>query len=153
MQTILQKQFVFTPQDDKTTIPLQFSLADPIQGLRIAFQYGPQNVEPIRAQALITAELQQAGLHATPAAVAAYLPLQNLVTISVVKDGQYLGNHHYKATDQIITLTTAAASLGFAPPHQLTGDWQINLHQHCIASEQVRAAITISELEANDALL
>lgn len=53
MQTILQKQFVFTPQDDKTTIPLQFSLADPIQGLRIAFQYGPQNVEPIRAQALI----------------------------------------------------------------------------------------------------
>ncbi|MFT8836548.1 hypothetical protein [Liquorilactobacillus satsumensis] len=152
MKTILTRHFELGPQDDKTTIPVKFTLTAAV-GLLIDFAYAPQNVEPARATRLIKAELLAADLPAAPQNVAQYLPLQNLITISAAKDGHYLGNHHYKAPQQQILLSPEHSSLGYLKPDVISGQWQISLHQHCIASELVKVQLTLSKLEEHNELL
>ena len=65
-----------------------------------------------------------------------FLPVKNLITISLDKDGVYLGNAHRWATTQEHLISVNQVSRGFLPPEKMEGEWHGMLHLHEILSEK-----------------
>ena len=62
------------------------------------------------------------------------MPIKNLITNSLEREGVYLGNAHRWAPEQEHLITAEQASLGFVPPQAMEGNWNGMLHLHEIIS-------------------
>lgn len=149
---LLEQRYVWGPEDSQHDVPFAFDCPEHIALLRIRFAYEPGKEE---AREICLPPIEQALTRyydsyprtMQPMAAEQFLPIKNLITISLEREGVYLGNAHRWAPEQEHELTTKHASLGFVPPERLSGRWNGMLHLHEILSPRCTATLQIEGRE------
>lgn len=136
---LFEEIYVWSPCDSQTDQSFSFFVPETVEQIRIRFEYSPGKEEdpavclpPVhdalnRYYDSYPRELQ-------PMKEENFIPIKNLVTISLDKDGVYLGNAHRWAPQQEHLISVRKASLGFVSPAVLAGKWHGMLHLHEILS-------------------
>ena len=150
MKTIklFEENYTWTPRDSQTDQPFHFCVPETIGQIRILFEFSPgKEVNPdICLSPVHEAMLRYYGKYprkAQPMKEEKFLPVKNLITLSLDKDGVYLGNAHRWATRQEHVVSTREASLGFVPPRSMEGEWQGMLHLHEVLSERCTGHVVV----------
>lgn len=144
---LLKQTYKLGVEAHQTHIKLPFILEENFDYLKIIFSFGPQIVAPEEAKAYIQEAMsmfftpkEQEAMHWSD-----FLPLVNLLTISVKQKNQYLGCYHHKACNQEIILAADRSSRGFDKVNlsQGQGPWEIQISAHCMLSHQGFAEIIV----------
>ena len=78
--------------------------------------------------------------------------LKNLITISLSKDGSYLGNAHRWQKNQVHEITKTKAAPGFVCPPRVAGKWEGMIHLHAVCTLKCEGRLII-EGRVSDALV
>lgn len=120
------------PQADKTNVALSFTVPPGLTALQVEFTYDPPTPpEPVAVEA-VKAALARYARAVVQKDPYAYLPVYNLVTLSLDDPAGYRGAAHRRATEQCHRLTAESASPGFLPGELRPGHWQAVLSAHCV---------------------
>lgn len=142
----IKKKLELTDQQTQTNIKIPFEIQEDYKKLVIHFDYGPDFSSDEAAQSQVQEAIQKFVFDGSPKEdyiVANYLPIENFITLSLSKNGNYLGGHHNKAKEQTVSLSSNQASLGFWPTTIEPSKWELQLNCHCIASKKVEVNIRI----------
>jgi len=129
-----------TPEQSRTHVRYTFRLDEPASAIRIRFAYSPKQLDDEkRARELLE---QSFGLYLLPEQQALaiekldrYLPLMNLITLSVDDPDGYRGACHRHTPDQLLSLAEHGASPGLMKGKPGAGEWTITLSLHAIVTE------------------
>jgi len=77
-----------------------------------------------------------------------YLPLSNLITLSLDDPVGYRGNAHRRAGKQTHTLCAEAASPGFYIGPIFPGTWRASVHIHSLVTKDCTFSLTIQGVDA-----
>lgn len=145
---LLEEEYQWTPYDSQTEESFCFFVSEHVEQIRIRFEFSPGKEEdpslclPPIEQALnryydsYPRELQ-------PMNEEEFVPIKNLITLSLDKEGVYLGNAHRWAPQQEHLISVHKASLGFVPPEKMAGKWHGMLHLHEILSEMCTGHLVV----------
>lgn len=130
---LLEKTGIVTPKDDKTNIFFDFAVPSGIKKIVIDYNYSPKTVEnKADAIALIEKKIKQYGAGGAPED---YLPVKNLITLSLNDENGYRGAAHRQADTQHHEICKNYAAAGFIKGKIESGKWQIALNVHCCACD------------------
>lgn len=130
----------------QTNFKIPFKVPQSAEKLVIHFHYSPNQSRDDVAIAQLERAISKyalAGYSTEQLQVEYYLPVDNLITLSLTKNGQYLGAHHNKSNNQTIIISQETASHGFWPIIIESAQWELQLNCHCIASHMVQANVRI----------
>lgn len=151
---LLERDYVWEPEDSQTDVRFDFTCPKNVSRLRIYFSYAPGKEEreeiciPQIGQALAR-YYDRYPPAMQPMTAEQFLPVKNLITLSLEREGIYLGNAHRWAPEQMHEITAERASLGFVPPQKLAGSWSGMLHLHEIISSRCTGTLRIEGTELN----
>lgn len=137
--------------DTQSNVKIPFELEKEAKELKIHFTYSPDKSSDEIALKQVKEGLEKytlKGEEDSQGKPEDHLPIDNLITLSLSKDGKYLGGHHNKSNQQTITLTNDQASSGFWPVEIEPAKWELQLNCHCIASKEVKANVRIEVIGA-----
>lgn len=153
MKTVLETQVRLTPAEEKTNVVLPFTLTSEAEQLKIIYSYAPKTLEGEAGARAVEACLQRdAGEYrAQYPAAETFLPLKNLVTLSLDDPYTYRGAAHRQADRQEHILTETAASPGFLPGKLPAGAWRLVLNVHALVTPfcDCRVQIEVEEAGGN----
>lgn len=132
--------------DTQTNVKIPLGIRNKYSELVIYFTYSPNNSKDDIARRQVEDALIKydvANYASAKLLASNYLPVDNLITLSLSKNGTYLGAHHNKSNKQEITINNKKASFGFWPVEIEPADWELQLNCHCIASRVVEVNIRI----------
>jgi len=129
------------PADSGTHIVHRFSLNGPAGKLTIRFAYAPKRLEDNeRARGLIMASIGLYTAEEQKKIVSGnwekFLPLNNLITLSVDDPEGYRGAAHRQDPEQLLVLSEREASPGLMKGELAAGIWSITLSLHAIVTER-----------------
>lgn len=136
-----------TPSNDKTNLIHRFDVPDGIGKLIINYSYSPKTLEDReKAITLIRDSFKQYGepILGRPAD---YLPVKNLITLSVDCNGRYIGAAHRQANEQQHVISESFASPGFTKSGIEAGEWDIMLNVHYVGCDVEYSIIVEGEDE------
>ncbi|MDO4616062.1 MAG: CehA/McbA family metallohydrolase [Lachnospiraceae bacterium] len=147
-KSIFRQEFWWAPVDSATDVRMEFQVPANTDALEVHFHYTPGQEsldEYCKApvEAAIKTYYGDADPAREPMTVQQQYPIKNLVTVSASRNGEYVGNAHRWDTDQTLLFTTYFASPGFSAPESMEGDWEIQLHLHCIISPKCRGIVEV----------
>lgn len=136
---LLECSFCWKPADSRHDVPFLFICPPEADAIRITFSFSPgmESSEALcipQIEAAMTRYYDQYPRALQKMKAENFLPVKNLITISLDHAGEYIGNAHRWAPEQQHMITTEQASLGFVPPEKLEGEWSGMLHLHEIIS-------------------
>lgn len=145
MKTVLEREVKILPEDNKTNIVLPF-ITDAAETMKITYSYSPKILEDgERARVLIeeclandTGEYRSEYPKYTE-----YLPLKNLITLSLDSPEGYRGAAHRHDPEQLHVLSKNQASAGFLKGKITAGEWRLTLNVHAIVTEECVCKIKI----------
>ncbi len=148
---LFEKEFQLFYEQEKTNVTFPFTVPEGAESLKISFSYDPKTVEDMdRARLLAENNIKKdAGeeyFHEYPS-WEAYLPLKNLITVSVDDPETYRGCAHRQDKDQVHILRENFASRGFLKGRIQAGQWKVVLNLHGIVTETVNCKL---KAEAGD---
>jgi hypothetical protein len=151
-QLILDVQGIVQPNSSKTHISYRFHLAKPGGKLWIYFAYEPKNLED-REQSR-TMIFESIHTYTEPnqreriqAKWESFLPLKNLITVSVDDPDGHRGAGHRHDPEQQLYISEQEASPGFVSGKIQEGMWHITLSLHAIVTESCRYTLQIHQEE------
>lgn len=129
-----------TPEQSGTHLRIPFQLTADAERMNIRFAYSPKVLEDReRALALLEASFAKYVLPDQQERVAAraetYLPLNNLITVSLDDEHQYRGACHRHDPVQELHLSELHASPGLVRGLIKPGSWTVTLSIHCIVTD------------------
>ena len=138
---LLEQNYRWTPQDAQHDVLFSFVCPEGTAEVRLYFTFSPgrETADEIcrpQVEKALTRYYDCYPRELQPMQADKFLPVKNLITISLDKDGQYIGNAHRWDTAQEHILTTETAPRGFTPPSRLEGAWGGMLHLHEIISPE-----------------
>lgn len=140
MQLIFEKEKKLNPKDTKTNVELQFYVSQDLKKMEIQFEYSPKNLEDEeRAHSYIDEGFEKyapAPFRKGYKPWRDYLPVKNLLTVSLDSPKGYLGCAHRQDSVQTHIITEADASYGFVPAELPQGLWQITINVHALVSDE-----------------
>lgn len=138
-----------TADDDRTTLVFPFKVPENIRLLSLHMTYAPVWLEDRDASKAL---IQKAMRLYTPLEAQdnwrVYLPLSNLITLSLDDPMSYRGNAHRRAGNQVHTLSAGAASPGFYKGDILPGTWRASIHIHALVVMECTLRLTIQGVDA-----
>jgi len=144
METIVEKEMILTPAYNEKHIKIPFVLAKTYQSLLVNFSFSPRHVDREKALVIISQVLPDYfGSDELLVKPEDFLPLENLLTISVSHDEEYVGGRHHKSTEQEVHLSADGSSAGYLPHAVTPGNWELQIHPHCLLSDQLEVTLTI----------
>lgn len=147
---LLDEELQVFPKDEKTNISFSFTVPEDTKALKITFSYDPKILEDNdRAKALIENNIKKdAGEYADSyPSWQEYLPLKNLITLSLDDTKGYRGCAHRQDKDQIHIIREDFASRGFHKGRPQAGQWKAVLNLHGIVTEKINCKLKV---EAGD---
>ena len=123
-----------TPSQDKTHITHRFNIENSPERLIIEFSYSPREIKS-DAHALEILKDAFEKYEIKNRKTVDFLPLKNLVTISVDSPQGYAGAAHRGESHQIHEIGENYSSSGFEKCKIQNGEWKIVLSVHCALSE------------------
>lgn len=145
-----------TPDNNKTHIRIPFQLDEDCSRLRLKFEYSPKVLED-RGRSL---ELLNQSFDAyllpeqkAPALAQAdnYIPLKNLITLSLDDPLGYRGACHRHDPVQELALAAREASPGLLPGPLPAGDWEVTLSVHSIVTDTCNYLLQVWAEKENEA--
>lgn len=143
---LLEKEMKLTDKETQTNVKLPFEMEESLKKLRIDFSYDPAMSSDAAAHAQVQNAIEKYVFEEAAFedyVVENYLPVENFITLSLSKNGHYLGGHHNKAKKQTVLISHEEASLGFWPTQIEPAVWELQLNCHCIASREVQVNVKI----------
>ncbi|MGM9630485.1 hypothetical protein [Butyricicoccus sp.] len=145
---LLEQQYQWTAEDTASDVPFAFACPAGVRAIRISFSFSPGKEQ---SEARCKPQIEDAlaryydrySREIQPMTVEQYIPIKNLITLSLAWEGIYLGNAHRWAPQQEHLITAAQASRGFVPPERLEGSWTGMLHLHEILSARCTGQLRI----------
>lgn len=149
---ILDVQGIVHPNSSKTHISYRFHIGTYGGKLRIQFAYEPKNLED-REQSK-TMIFESINKYSEPnqreriqAKWESFLPLKNLITVSVDDPEVHRGAGHRHDPVQLIMIGEREASPGFVSGKMQAGMWHVTLSLHAIVTESCRYTLQIHQEE------
>lgn len=137
MYCVLQKQVILSKKDEKNNVPAEFILEDDASFLKITYDYSPKELdEEESSKEQIIACLERDGMSNVSSEWRQYLPIVNLVTLSLDDPFTYRGCAHRHASSQEHIISEKYASPGFVKGKVLKGKWLIQLNVHAVVTQQ-----------------
>lgn len=124
-----------TTANDKTNLTHRFDVPSGIKSLKIKYHYSPKTFEDReKAVALINKcfDKYDEALIGRPAD---YLPVKNLITLSIDSCGVYRGAAHRHDNTQEHIISADFASPGFTKGEIEVGEWDIILNVHSVSCD------------------
>jgi len=140
--TVLSYNKVLTPQEAYTHIKLPFEINEKYNSLIIKFSYEPKTLADKR-QAILLVEKGLAKCGEPIEDASGYLPVNNLITISLDSPAGYIGAAHRHANKQVHRISADYADKGFIKTDIITGKWCVVISAHYIASSKVNVALEV----------
>lgn len=137
------------PEQDKTNIPLEFTVPEGTEKLIVDYEYSPKTLEnEIKAENLLAQSIEKYLGDEYKAEPQDFMPVKNLITLSLDDNGTYRGAAHRQADKQHHEISKEFASAGFIKGEIHSGKWQVVLNVHCCACEvDYKIKVTGEELE------
>ena len=124
------------PEQDKTNIPLGFTVPEGIEKLIIDYEYSPKTLEDAeKAEKLLLESIEKYLGDEHKAEPQDFMPVKNLITLSLDDNGEYRGAAHRQADKQHHEISKEYASPGFIKGEIHSGKWQVVLNVHCCACD------------------
>lgn len=156
MEQLMHREFHLTVSDVRKNILIPFRTERDYDRLAVRLRYGPK---AIRDPAIITPQIDECvrkyyppGYTLTEEDMKEYEQLFNFVTLSVDKNGEYVGCAHRHPPEQTILISAAGSSWGFAPTAASAGDWRVVLHVQAVVVGTVDCAVEAFGLERGEEL-
>lgn len=129
-----------TPEDSRTHVRFAFKLDEPACAIGIHFEYSPKHLDDgIRARELLEQSFEKYVLPEqrvlAKERLDRFLPLSNLITLSVDDPDGYRGACHRHDPVQSLTISEHDASPGLMKGKLGAGEWTITLSLHAIVTE------------------
>ena len=137
MKTLLETDVHLLRACEKTNVILPFTVPENTTLLRISYSYAPKTLDGEAARPLIEACLRRdAGEFAAQYPDwTHFLPLKNLVTVSLDDPNGFRGCAHRQADMQTHILSAAEASPGFLSGDLPAGEWRLTLNVHALVTK------------------
>lgn len=124
-----------TAANDKTNLIHRFDVPEHIDKLIIRYSYSPKTFENREKAVSIVRDCFDKYDETLIGKPADYLPVKNLITLSVDENGKYRGAAHRQANKQEHILSADYASPGFVKGKPESGEWDIMLNIHCVCCD------------------
>jgi hypothetical protein len=129
-----------TPLCSRSHITYCFDLRQPVGELKIRFSYYPKRMEDIeRSKAMILESIENYSNSEYPDLVRTkwetYMPVTNLITLSVDDPAGHRGAGHRHAPEQLLYVSEHRASPGFVSGPMIKGMWRVTLSLHGIVTD------------------
>ena len=150
MKTLFEKQLKLTPGDEKTNVVVPFKLEENYKRLFISYSYAPKLLEDReKAEKLIEENLiRDAGDDAVQYSdYEKFMPLKNLITLSLNSDSDYRGAAHRQDSEQHHEIGVDFASPGFIRGEISRGKWRLVLNVHAVVTDEVSCFIKVEAEE------
>ncbi|BBH21391.1 hypothetical protein Back11_27360 [Paenibacillus baekrokdamisoli] len=140
------------PLSSKTHISYIFHLNQPVGKLWIDFAYWPKNLEDReQARDMITVSINTyAESNQRDRMLAkweSFLPLKNLITVSVDDPERHRGAGHRHDPKQLLFIDEQEASPGFVSGRLIEGLWQVTLSLHAIVTDNCHYKLQVQQEE------
>lgn len=130
--TLLDINGRLTPDSDKTNIYHCFDVPDNIKCIKISFSYSPKTLTSRSKAISIIKDCFEKYDEPMVGRPNEYLPVKNLITLSVDANGEYLGAAHRQDSEQEHIIGPKLSSNGFIKTEVKNGQWRICLNIHSI---------------------
>lgn len=142
---LFEKTGVVTSKQDKTNLFFDFAVPENMNRIILDYSYSPKTVESEEtALDLIKDKMEQYGAGGK---AEDYMPVKNLITLSLNDEKGYRGAAHRQAAVQHHEISRNFADAGFIKGEINSGVWQLALNVHCCACD-VQYKIVIAGEEA-----
>lgn len=154
MDVLLKEDLKFTVEDVRRNVLLPFRVDKDYERIVVRLHYGPKYV---RDQAVIGPQIAECvrkyfpkGQELTAEDMKEFQQLLNFVTLSIDKDGEYVGCAHRHAPEQQIEISSKGSEWGFAPLAAGPGDWRVVLHVQAVVDGTVDYHIVVCGMEGGE---
>ncbi len=152
---LFENEYEWKREDSKTDVRFCFDCPEEAAELRVTFSFEPDALRDEEACAPMITEAiekyyegrERDGQKMT---VSSMCPLKNLITLSLSREGKYVGNAHRWSGNQTHILTRRKASPGFSVSEQLSGQWEGMLHLHAVCTETCRGKLKVEGRTADE---
>ncbi|MCZ8511871.1 hypothetical protein O9H85_05430 [Paenibacillus filicis] len=151
-RTLLDVQGQVTAVCSRSHISYKFHLGEPGGKLWIRFVYGPKNLDDMElAKSLIYDSIEKytepSRIPLVQAKWESYLPLKNLITVSVDDPDNHRGAGHRHDPEQLLFLSAEDASPGLVKGEIPAGMWEVTLSLHAIVTDICNYSLEIWQEE------
>ncbi len=154
MELLLDRTFAFTEADVLKNVLIPFRLERDYDRLVIHLHYSPKE---IRDPEIIMPQIQKcvetyfpAGYQLSETDMEEYRSLLNFVTLSLDKNGEYVGCAHRHPADQLLSISAGGSSYGMAPTAASAGDWRVVLHVQAVITGTIDYRLQIFGMEGGE---
>ena len=150
MKILLKKSVTLTPEHEKTNIFLPFLVNEEFERLEIDYSYSPKTLEDEeKSKVLIKENLIRDGWDeiAERGDYKAFMPLKNLITLSLDSPQGYVGAAHRQADTQHHEISEDFSSVGFDRVKITAGEWTLALNLHAVVSDECNGEIEVRGYE------
>ena len=132
---LLDAKGKITLHKNKTNLIHRFDVPNGLKALKISFEYSPKTLEN-REKAIeeVKACLEKYD-EVCEGRPADYLPIKNLVTLSLDANGRYIGAAHRQSNKQEHIISADNSSVGFIKTEIEQGEWDIMLNVHSVSCD------------------
>ena len=150
MKVLLKKRITVTPENEKTNIFLPFTVEDSFTRLEIDYSYSPKDLEDEeKNRVLIKENLIRDGWEeiAEKGDFREFMPLKNLITLSLDSPKGYIGAAHRQAAIQHHEISEDFSSVGFDRVKIIKGGWVLALNLHAVVTDECNCEIEVRGYE------
>ena len=150
MKVLLKKSIRVTPEDEKTNVFIPFSVPECCGKIEIDYSYSPKDLEDEkRSRGLIKENLIRDGWDeiAEKGDYKEFMPLKNLITLSLDSPEGYVGAAHRQAAIQHHEISEDFASVGFDRVKITAGEWVLALNLHAVVTDECNCEIEVRGYE------
>ena len=146
MITLLDKKIVLTKENEKTNVPLTFEVEEDFSELQITYSYSPKILEDReKSKELIEENIRtDAGENFSDyPSWEEFMPLKNLITLSLDSPKGYMGAAHRQADNQHHIISEEFSSVGFERTEITKGQWTLTLNVHALVTDKAECLVKI----------
>lgn len=152
MKDLLVVEGKLTPLSSKTHIAYQLYIPEAVESLHIDFSYSPKTLDDKDVSRVLIEDAIDRYVRPSQKSVymeqwEKFVPLKNLLTLSVDDPQGFRGSAHRHPNDQHHVLSPRESSPGFlaGPIHE--GVWRVTISVHCVITPECRYQLSIREGE------
>jgi len=141
----LEKNIKLKEKDRKSTKCFSFNVDEEYKELRVFLSFSPGVLEDEeKCKSKIQREIKNyLDSEDEVPSFKQFIPLKNLVTLSLQHEGEYLGNAHRWNMNQKHIISTEIASPGFNLCKCTKGEWKVIMHIHEIVTEKCAVNLVV----------
>lgn len=140
-------RLVVLKSHSKTNVSIPFEIPQGLQKLVIDYSYSPKELDDEKESIrLVKENLLRDGYEDT-GDYGEYLPLKNLITLSLDSPKGYVGAAHRQAPIQSHEISASFSSVGFVKTEIYEGEWVLTLNLHAVVTDQCTCEIEVMGYE------